>query len=195
MSGLTKEGDRKGALNASSPTKTLHFRQKRSLTKTYRLWRQARNMQMIRPPELELAAPIRAPDVLNDFGTAEALDVVQICGDLGLTVDFADEIYGALSEIADDPTGYSIFIHDCDRFGGMDRGRKIALLLRSIAPRLSVILVTHAAPTACVEEAESRSFAIVMHRPHAPLALCTALLRASRGRRQGRVLATGLVFG
>jgi hypothetical protein len=63
---------------------------------------------------------------------------------LGGQVELADELFTALSHLIDDPTGYALFVVDCDgaNVGGLDAARRAVQMLGEVAARIPVILVS-----------------------------------------------------
>lgn len=61
---------------------------------------------------------------------------------LGGPVEVESEFYAALSAMIDDPTGYGLFVMDCDAFGGLDAGQQARKALAAVQSRIPVILLS-----------------------------------------------------
>ncbi len=63
---------------------------------------------------------------------------------LGGQVEVEQELFAALSALIDDPTGYALFVLDCDgaNVGGLEAGRRAVQMLGDITARVPVILVS-----------------------------------------------------
>ena len=64
---------------------------------------------------------------------------------LGGQVEVEEELFAALSALIDDPTGYALFVLDCDgpNVGGLEAGRRAVQMLGDVSQRVPVILVSH----------------------------------------------------
>jgi hypothetical protein len=61
---------------------------------------------------------------------------------LGGPVEVEAEFYSALSAMIDDPTGYGLFVMDCDAFGGLETGQRAQMALAAVQSRIPVILLS-----------------------------------------------------
>ena len=62
----------------------------------------------------------------------------------GCKVDVSDELFAAMSEVIDDPTGYALFVVDCDcdGVGGMDAALRAVQMMGDPVARVPVLLVS-----------------------------------------------------
>ena len=103
-------------------------------------------MQVIRSLEHENAALVGwGVRVLLLSSEGEAGLTRRRLAGLGGKVDVVDELFTALSELIDDPTGYGLFVVDCDgaNVGGLEAARRAVQMLGEGAERVPVILVSH----------------------------------------------------
>lgn len=97
--------------------------------------------------------------VLVLAGTAQDALVARIAG-LGAPCDVETELYAALSAIIDDPTGYGLFVIDCDAVGGPDAAKRALAHLSAVQSRLPVILVGHDGSGLIVPEDRNAPFCL-----------------------------------
>ena len=64
---------------------------------------------------------------------------------LGSKVDVVYELFTALSEVIDDPTGYRLLVIDCDSdgVGGLAAAQRAVQMVGQPARRIPVILISH----------------------------------------------------
>lgn len=74
--------------------------------------------------------------------SAEAGRIASRIAGFGGRVDRADESYSAVAALIDDPSGYGLFVMDCDGLGGINGGRHVTRMLRAAGLRLPVILIS-----------------------------------------------------
>ncbi len=129
-------------------------------------------------PDIPFAGHARAMIV----GGAGIAATAEACLDLGLEIEIADEIYDALADVADDPKGYSVFVLDCDSFGGIEAGRRTSLWLSRIAPRVAVILVTRTGTPHAQDSASGQHAPTVLCRPQTTTSVRHALQHAFGAR-------------
>lgn len=62
----------------------------------------------------------------------------------GCKVDVADELFAALSEVIDDPSGYALFVVDCDSdgVGGLEAAQRALQMMGDAVGRVPVLLVS-----------------------------------------------------
>ena len=102
-------------------------------------------MHVIRSLEQSNAAMIgRAVRVLLLTTEGETEGMGRRLAGLGARVDVVDELFSALSDLIDDPAGYSLFVVDCDsaNVGGLAAAQRAIMMLGDVAQRVSVILVS-----------------------------------------------------
>ena len=101
---------------------------------------------------------------------------------LGTTVDVADELFPALSDLIDDPAGYALFVVDCDsaNVGGFAAARRAMKMLGDVAQRVSDILVSGQ----CRDQRfpQDRTAPVVLRAPLTAVALKVGFEHALRGR-------------
>ncbi len=90
---------------------------------------------------------------------------------LGAQVDVVTELFSALSDLIDDPTGYSLFVVDCDsaNVGGLHGAQHALRMAAEVAERVSIILVA----SECHEPRfpQDRTAPVVLRAPLSPIAL------------------------
>lgn len=102
-------------------------------------------MQIIRTREHDGFTMVgRAARVLLLTSESEAGSMARRLAGLGATVDVIDELFSALSHLIDDPSGYALFVVDCDKVnvGGLAVAQRAVKMLGAVAQRVSVILVS-----------------------------------------------------
>jgi len=97
---------------------------------------------------------------------------------LGGNVEAADEIYGALAAMINDPAGYDLFVMECDGFGGIEAGLRVFGMLTAAGLRQPVMLVTRD----CTEQRfpEDRSAPITLRAPLSAVSLRVGFEHALR---------------
>lgn len=71
----------------------------------------------------------------NDDGVTRRL------AGLGGIVDSEADIFDAIETMANDPTGYGLFVMDCDAFGGLEAGRRaLALMSKAVGPVPAILI-------------------------------------------------------
>lgn len=99
---------------------------------------------------------------------------------LGGLVDVETELYAALSELIDDPSGYGLVVIDCDRIGGAESGEAAVRTLKAVDSRVPLILISqgHAAHSF----PEDRGTAIRLRAPVSVVGLRVGYEHALRDR-------------
>lgn len=144
-------------------------------------------MQLIRSFEQENAAlvgwGIRVMLVTRDG--PEGLAARRLAG-IGGQVECLPELYTALSAVMDDPSGYGLFVIDCDAFGGIAEGRRACAMMGDVAGRVPVILISRDCQTQ-IFPAE-RSAPIVLRAPLSAVSLRVGFEHAVRDRLLSRMI-------
>lgn len=99
---------------------------------------------------------------------------------LGGPVEVETEFYAALSAIIDDPSGYGLFVVNCDGLGGAEAGQRAVALLAAVGARVPVILVS--AEHSRQVFPETRSQAVELRAPLSPVSLRVGFEHALRDR-------------
>ena len=101
---------------------------------------------------------------------------------LGGKVDVADELFSALSEVIDDPSGYALFVVDCDcvSAGGLGAVQRAMPMLGELIHRIPIILVS----TECRTQTfpADRAAPIVLRAPLSAVSLKVGFEHALRER-------------
>jgi hypothetical protein len=140
-------------------------------------------MQIIRSLEQDNAAIVgRAVRALLLTTDAEAGVMERRLAALGARVDVVDELFTALSDLIDDPTGYAMFVVDCDSatVGGLEAARNAVKMLGEVALRVSVILVS----SECRDQRfpQERGAPVVLRAPMTAVSLKVGFEHALRER-------------
>ncbi len=71
-------------------------------------------------------------------------EIARRLNSLGAQVEIVDEMFTALSDVIDDPVGYSLFVLDCDsaNVGGLEGGKRAVQIMGVLVGRVPVILVS-----------------------------------------------------
>ncbi len=107
--------------------------------------------------------------------------LVRVLHDRDLAVEEVKGCYDAIAAVADDPAGYALVVHLCDDTEGLEQGQKVASLLRSIAPRVPVILMIAEGSPWLQGEEDRRSDVIIHCRQATHQIVELVLARASHG--------------
>lgn len=140
-------------------------------------------MQIIRSPEQDHAAVVgRAVRVLLLTSEGQTGMMGRRLAGLGTRVDVVDEMFAALSDLIDDPTGTALFVVDCDSasVGGLEAAQRAMRMLGDVAQRVSVILVS----SECREQRfpQDRCAPILLRAPLSAVALKVGFEHALRER-------------
>lgn len=100
-------------------------------------------MQLIRSFDHEGVAPVGfgMRVMLVTMDSDDGVLTRRLAG-LGGLVECFGELFTGLSQLADDPYGYGLFVAECDAFGGLNAVRRACLALGEQAMRVPVILVS-----------------------------------------------------
>lgn len=102
-------------------------------------------MQVFRQMDPEAAAlvgwGVRVMLLAPDYGDRLGKVATRIAG-LGGIVDTDSDIFAALDTAMSDPTGYGLFVVECDAFGGIAAAQNIVAMLRRGGVQIPVILVS-----------------------------------------------------
>jgi hypothetical protein len=98
----------------------------------------------------------------------------------GGRVDTETEMYAALSALIDDPAGWSVFVMECDSYGGLEAARRATSMLGTVAERLAIILIS----AECDRQVfpEDRRAPIVLRGPASAVSLRVGFEHALRDR-------------
>lgn len=80
-----------------------------------------------------------------DINATEGM-LAQYFSDMGAIVDTETDIYAALDAVVDDPTGFGLFVMDCDPYGGFEAGRRAMLMIGGRLRPLPTILLSQDCP-------------------------------------------------
>ena len=103
-------------------------------------------MQFVRSFEPEAATQVSwAMRILVLSSEGESGILGRRLAGLGGTVEACDELFKALSDIIEDPSGYGLFVIDCDsaNVGGLEAAQRAIQLVGEAACRVPVILISH----------------------------------------------------
>lgn len=137
-------------------------------------------MQFIHDFDHETALPVGwGVRVLVLASSAEDPLVARVAA-LGGPVEVETELYAALAAMIDDPTGYGLFVMDCDGFGGGEAGQRARRALAAVQSRVPVILLSrehdhHAFP-------QEREAAVTLRAPVSAVSLRVGFEHALRDR-------------
>ena len=139
-------------------------------------------MQMFRPMDHEAALVGWGVRVLMlaQAGSPGAEAATRRLAGFGGRVETQEELFAALEALIDDPSGYGLFVMDCDAFGGLSAGRKAFTLLRGAHAQLPVILISRE----CVTQSfpEDRSEPILLRSPLSAVSMRVGFEHALRDR-------------
>lgn len=140
-------------------------------------------MQVIRSFERDSAAMVgKAVNVLLLSSEGETGMVGRRLASLGARVDVVDELFGALSDLIDDPTGYALFVVDCDgaSVGGLEEAHRAMKMLGEVRQRVSVILMSRE----CRDQRfpQDRTAPVVLRAPMSAVSLKVGFEHALRER-------------
>ncbi len=140
-------------------------------------------MQIVRSLEQDNVAAVgRAVRVLLLTSEGEAGQMGRRLASLGAKVDVVDELFGALSDLIDDPAGYALLVVDCDscNVGGLESALKAMKMLGDVAQRVSVILVS----SECRDQRfpQERTAPVVLRAPMTAVSLKVGYEHALRER-------------
>ena len=129
-------------------------------------------MQILRSLEQEVVTVVgRAVRVLLLTSDSDSGAMERQLASLGAQVDVVTELFSALSDLIDDPTGYSLFVVDCDsaNVGGLPAAQHAMRMLAGVAERVSIILVA----SDCREQRfpQERSEPVVLCAPLSSISL------------------------
>lgn len=71
---------------------------------------------------------------------------------LGLQVEPYAEVFTALSDMLDDPSGLALFVLDSDSVGGLGPAQRLVMRLQGYLPRVAVVLLTRTGPTSLQDQ-------------------------------------------
>ena len=140
-------------------------------------------MQIIRSLEQDNAAMVgRAVRALLLTSEGEMGGMERRLAALGARVDVVDELFAALSDLIDDPSGYALFVVDCDSVGvgGLEAAHQAIRMLGEVAQRVSVILVS----SECRDQRfpQERTAPVVLRSPMTAVSLKVGFEHALRER-------------
>jgi hypothetical protein len=140
-------------------------------------------MQVVRSLEQDHAAMVgRAVRALLVTSDRETGMLGRRLASLGARVDVVHELFEAVSDLIDDPTGYSLFVVDCDSstVGGLETAQRAMKALGETAHRVSVILVS----SECRDQRfpQERSAPVVLRAPLSAVSLKVGFEHALRER-------------
>lgn len=142
-------------------------------------------MHIIRSHEQDSAAMVgRAARALLLTAEGPAGIMERRLAALGARVDIVGELFVALSELIDDPSGYAVFVVDCDsaNVGGLAAAQHVIKMLGEVAQRVSVVLVS----SECHEQRfpQERTAPVVLRAPLSAVSLKVGFEHALRERFQ-----------
>ncbi|MGA0540136.1 hypothetical protein [Neotabrizicola sp. VNH66] len=113
--------------------------------------------------------------------TASASDpVINRLAALGGPVEVETELYAALAALIDDPSGYGLFVMQCDDLGGAETGRLAMQTLAAVGSRVPVILIS--AEHRLQDFPFSRDEPVCLRAPLSAVSLRVGFEHALRGR-------------
>lgn len=140
-------------------------------------------MQIIRTTDFGNATLVgRNVRVLVLSSEGEHGPIARRLASLGGKVDVVDELFGALSEVIDDPAGYALFVIDCDSdgVGGLEAAQRAVQMLGDAMQRVPVILVAQECHTQ--QFPSERSHPTVLRAPLSAVAMKVGFEHALRDR-------------
>lgn len=99
---------------------------------------------------------------------------------LGGPIETETELYAALSALIDDPSGYGLFVMNCDGLGGAEAGHRAMATLAAVGSRVPVILIS--AEHQQQQFPQSREAAVCLRAPLSAVSLRVGFEHALRGR-------------
>jgi CheY-like chemotaxis protein len=140
-------------------------------------------MQVIRSFEQDNVAMVgRAVHALLLTSEGETGMVGLRLASLGARVDVVDELFEALSDLIDDPTGYALFVVDCDapNVGGLEAAQRAMKMLGDVTQRVSVILIS----SECHDQRfpQDRTAPVVLRAPMSAVSMKVGYEHALRER-------------
>jgi hypothetical protein len=136
-------------------------------------------MQQFLPHGLGFDSPAAVTRRALCAGGAAMGRLEHVVASFGFELDRFDDIFTALSHLADDPRGYDLFFIDCGLVGGLAAGQRIAQKLQAMAIRLPLVLIEVAGKTGL---SDSDDGPIVLTKPDCADAVQRALQCALRNR-------------
>lgn len=99
---------------------------------------------------------------------------------LGCRIETCNELYSALDQVMDDPSGYELIVVDCDSVGGLALGRRVHALLETTQRCIPVILISRE----CLEQSfpASRYEPTVLRAPLSSISLRVGFEHAMQER-------------
>ncbi|WP_225028882.1 hypothetical protein [Xinfangfangia pollutisoli] len=110
----------------------------------------------------------------------EADPLVDRVATLGGPVEVEVELYAALSAMIDDPSGYGLFVMDCDRFGGLEAGERARRALVAAGLQIPVLLISRDVPRH--DFPEERALPVMLRAPVSAVGLRVGFEHALRDR-------------
>ena len=106
--------------------------------------------------------------------------IEQRLAQVGAMVDTAGDVYSAMAEVIDDPSGYALLVIDADSMGGIEAVESALSRLAELRARVPVILLSRE----CSEQSfpNDRAKSIRLRNPLSAVSLRIALEHALRAR-------------
>ena len=114
------------------------------------------------------------------LAAAESDALVSRVAGLGMTCDVETELFAALAALIDDPSGYGLFVMDCDTLGGAAAAGRALAHLAAVQSRVPVVLVSR--DHAEQHFPEDRSLPVRLRAPLSPVSLRIGAEHALRDR-------------
>lgn len=140
-------------------------------------------MQVFRQIEPEAAALVGwgvRVMLLSPEGGAGTPGIAERLAGFGGIVDAEEDLFAAIETMANDATGYGLFVMDCDAFGGIEAGHRAVTMVTRVMGRIPVILVTAACPRQVFPEDPAAP--VVLRAPVSAVSLRVGFEHALRDR-------------
>lgn len=140
-------------------------------------------MQVFRQIEPEAAAlvgwGVRVMLLSPDGGQGPSGIAARLAG-FGGIVEAEEDLFAAIETMANDATGYGLFVMDCDAFGGLEAGHRAITLMSRVLGRIPVMLVTGDCPRQIFPE--DLAAPVVLRAPVSAVSLRVGFEHALRDR-------------
>lgn len=115
-------------------------------------------MQIVRHFDADFATQVGFGLRILQIGALESgQPIATLLQRLGGRMQHMAELYAGMEEIINDPADYGLCVIDCDTVGGLDEGRRAAILLCESMATIPVILVS--------SECRTQEFPAMRNRP------------------------------
>jgi hypothetical protein len=137
-------------------------------------------MQFTHDFDTEQALPVGWRVRVLVLAASEGDALVPRVAALGGPVEVETELYAALAALIDDPSGYGLFVMDCDAFGGAEAAALARRTLAAVQSRVPVILLC--AAHARHDFPQERAVPVTLRAPVSAVSLRVGFEHALRDR-------------